>query len=224
MANGTTKPISKIKVGDWVLAEDPETGQREAREVTHLRVHQDTILDLEINGHDVATTEDHPFWNHTDGEWQRADTLASSDLVLTAEGGLLSVDGIDWSSARTTTAYNLTVDGIHTYFVEVGEEAVLVHNSCGEHVPSPKHHPRARGGVSPAPTNGQAALDLSVQVKTTSPRRVAYDPSSGEFVVLDQTSGGIFHGHVRPWNDLTTDMQNALADQGVVNRRGRPAG
>jgi hypothetical protein len=67
MADGTTKPISEVEVGDWVVAEDPETGERGVREVTRLWVHQDTIVDLEIDGHDVATTEDHPFWNHTDG-------------------------------------------------------------------------------------------------------------------------------------------------------------
>ena len=55
-------------------------------------------------------------------------------------------------------------------------------------------------------------------------RRVAYEPSSDEFVVLDQTLEGIFHGHVRAWSDLHTDMQNALVRQGVVNRRGRPTG
>ena len=208
MADGTTKPISEIEVGDWVLAEDPATIERGPREVTRLWLHQDTIIDFEIDGHDVATTEDHPFWNQTDAEWQRVDALDAGDFVLTAEGALLSVEGVDWGSARTTTAYNLTIDDLHTYFVGVGDEEVLVHNSCGEYVPSPKHHPNARGWVSPAPTNGQAALDLSTQVKSTSPRRVACEPSSGEFVVLDQTS----------------DMQNALVDQGVVNRRGRPTG
>ena len=61
MADGTTKPISHIEVGDWVLADDPETGERGSREVTHLWVHEDIIVDLEIDGHDLATTEDHPF-------------------------------------------------------------------------------------------------------------------------------------------------------------------
>jgi len=61
VADGTTKPISEVRVGDWVLAEDPETGERGARQVTHLWVHEDTIIDLELDGHDVATTEDHPF-------------------------------------------------------------------------------------------------------------------------------------------------------------------
>ncbi len=129
MADSTTKPISDVEIGDWVLSEDPETGERGARKVTHLWVHQDTIIDLEIDGHSVATTEDHPFWNHTDSEWQRADDLDAGDLVLTADGATLAVDRMDWVSARTTTAYNLTVDDIHTYFVEVGSDEVLVHNS-----------------------------------------------------------------------------------------------
>ena len=129
LADGTTKPISEIEVGDMVLAEDPETGERGPREVTHLWVHQDTIIDLEIGGHDVATTEDHPFWNQTDSEWQRADALDPRDSVLTAGGRVLGVEGLDWESARTTTAYNFTVDDIHTYFVRVGNHEVLVHNS-----------------------------------------------------------------------------------------------
>ena len=131
MADGTTKPISEVEVGDWVLAEDPETGERGPREVTHLWVHQDTIIDLQIDGHDLATTEDHPFWNHADGEWQRADALDVGDLVLAADGATLTVDGMDWASARTTLAYNLTVNDINTYFVEVGGDEALVHNANG---------------------------------------------------------------------------------------------
>jgi hypothetical protein len=129
MADGTTKPISEVEVGDWVVAEDPETGERGVREVTRLWVHQDTIVDLEVDGHDVATTEDHPFWNHTDGQWQRADVLDPGDLLLTADGTTLTVGGLDWGSVRTATAYNLSVDDIHTYFVAVGDNEVLVHNT-----------------------------------------------------------------------------------------------
>ena len=130
MADGTTKPISEIEIGDWVHAEDPQTGESGARQVTQLWVHHDTIIDLEIDGIDIATTPDHPFWNATDFEWQRADALDSGDLVLAADGDTLTVAGMDWASVRTTTAYNLTVDDIHTYFVAAGSEHVLVHNSC----------------------------------------------------------------------------------------------
>ena len=68
MADGTSKPIGQIKVGDYVLATDPETGEQGARQVTHVWVHDDNLLNLVLrNGQTVATTEDHPFWNETDG-------------------------------------------------------------------------------------------------------------------------------------------------------------
>ena len=130
MAGGSTKAISQVEVGDWVLAEDPLSGERGVRQVTHLSVHTDSVADLYIDGHGVTTTEDHPFWNHTDEEWQAAETLDSGDSVLTAEGDLIAVGGLDGGSARTATAYNLTVDDLHTYYVVVGDHQVLVHNSC----------------------------------------------------------------------------------------------
>jgi hypothetical protein len=70
MADGTTKPISEIEVGDFVLAYDPETGERGPRKVTHLWVHVDSLLELDLGGAVVATTEDHPFWNETDQVWR----------------------------------------------------------------------------------------------------------------------------------------------------------
>lgn len=200
MADGTSKPISEVEVGDRVLAEDPETGERGARQVTHLWVHQDTIIDLGIDGHDVATTEDHPFWNHTDGEWQRADALDIGDLVVTADGGLLSVDGIDWRSARTTTAYNLTVDGIHTYFVEVGTDEVLVHNTgdglCGLGESIVRHIPedRALNGVTQPGRAGYIddvlASDLTDHriLDPVTGRQAWFDPELENVIIYDPTS------------------------------------
>ena len=77
---------------------------------------------------------------------------------------------------------------------------------------------------SRAPVNGQDALDVSVQVKGTSPRRVGIDYETGEFAVFDQTSNGVFHGHVRDWKDLTSQMQNALRNAGMVDRKGNILG
>ena len=131
MADGTTKPISEVEVGDEVLAVDPETGQRGARRVLNLFVHDDTLVDLGIDGDVVTTTEDHPFWNHTDQAFQRADALDAGDLVLTADGGLVAVDGLVAGTEQIGTAYNLHIEEIHTYFVVVGDDEALVHNSCG---------------------------------------------------------------------------------------------
>jgi hypothetical protein len=128
MADGTTKPISEIEPGDMVLAQDPETGEIGAREVTDAWVHDDDLVRLEIDGEIVRTTEDHPFWNDTDREWQRADQLDHGDLVLTADGRRVKVGQVLGSAGRGS-AYNLSVEGLHTYHVLFGDEAVLVHNS-----------------------------------------------------------------------------------------------
>jgi len=88
---------------------------------------------------------------------------------------------------------------------------------------SPKHGTQKVGNVSAAPKGGQAALDSSVQVKETSPRRVGVDYDSGELVVFDEThpGEGIFHGHVRSWDELTDQQRNAFSAGGLTDRRGR---
>jgi hypothetical protein len=90
---------------------------------------------------------------------------------------------------------------------------------------SPKHGTSARntskGVASRGPTDGQHALDNSVRVKSTSPRRVGVDRENGEIVVFDQTSEGIFHGHVRSFKDLTSQQKNALRNAGLVDKKGK---
>jgi RHS repeat-associated protein len=85
---------------------------------------------------------------------------------------------------------------------------------------SDKHGRYKKGNVSAAPKDGQTALDNSVQVKDTSPRRIGVDPVNQEIVVLDQTSEGVFHGHVRAWSELTSQMQNALQESGLTSSNG----
>ena len=60
---------------------------------------------------------------------QRADQLAAGELVLGDGRRALAVTGFMARPARTDLAYNLSIDGVHTY--HVGDEAILVHNDCG---------------------------------------------------------------------------------------------
>ena len=182
MADGTTKPISEIEVGDEVLAYDPETGERGPREVAHLWVHQDTLVDLAIGGAIVTTTEDHPFWNETDGRWERADALDSGDFVLTANGGRLRA-GRMGRVTHSASAYNLTVDEIHTYFVLVGSQSVLVHNTCGDFL-SPPSQIAERLRVST-----REVKDAIHAVKTNLPRG---GPICNPDVVVDAVTGEVF--------------------------------
>jgi hypothetical protein len=87
------------------------------------------------------------------------------------------------------------------------------------------HHNQSRGQKSPAPINGQQALNNSIKIKETSPARIAME--GDKFVVLDQTRGAMgnspaeFHGHVRAWNELEAEMRVALQKVGWVNWKGK---
>jgi hypothetical protein len=81
-----------------------------------------------IDGERIRTTEDHPFWSVTDQMFEDAQDLAPGEKVLAADGRVIEVVGLDAGSAGRGTAYNLTVDELHTYYV--GHADVLVHN-CG---------------------------------------------------------------------------------------------
>jgi RHS repeat-associated protein len=132
MADGTTKPISEVDVGDQVLATDPETGETGPRTVTAVFAHDDVLIGLSTeDGSTVTTTEDHPFYNATDRAWERADELDRGDTLRTSTGIPTRVTGLLLATAHVGRAYNLTVDDLHTYHVLVGTAAVLVHNDCG---------------------------------------------------------------------------------------------
>ena len=106
-----------------------DTGETSARKVTHLWVHDDEYVRLEIDGASVLTTANHPFWDDADQRWERADQLHVGDYVLTADGRRVRVGHLT-SAAGHGAAYNLTVEGLHTYHVLIGRDAVLVHNTC----------------------------------------------------------------------------------------------
>ena len=117
-----------MEVGDEVFTADPETGETGPRTVTHVWPHDDWLLELE-DGSEIRTTEDHHYWSHTDREWQESQELDEGDLLLTSDGGTIAVDGLDWTTVESAPAYDLTVQGLHTFFVVSDSgEGVLVHN------------------------------------------------------------------------------------------------
>ncbi|WP_167736455.1 RHS repeat-associated core domain-containing protein [Nocardioides sp. 1609] len=129
MADGSKRPIGSIKVGDRVVATDPETGERVVRRVTRVWVHDDHVLDLAIEGETITTTADHLFWSVTDQRFERADQLAAGEVVLGDLGRGSIVLGFRSGTERSEKAYNLSIAGVHTY--HVGEASILVHNDCG---------------------------------------------------------------------------------------------
>ena len=131
MADGSTKPIAEMEVGDEVRATDPDTGETAGKTVQKVFRHEDSVIGLDVDGRVVMTTEDHPFWNATDKRFERADALDIGDRLLSDRGETGPVRGLRPSTRRTAQAYNLSIADIHTYYVFADNAPVLVHNDCG---------------------------------------------------------------------------------------------
>lgn len=130
MADRRSEPIDKVHTGDKVVATDPATGQTAARTVTGVIAHngKHRMVDIGLgDGSQITATDHHPFWDATTATFVYAADLHIGDKVRGSDGAALAV-----TSARSydadLTAYNLTVDDIHTYYA--GTTPVLVHNSC----------------------------------------------------------------------------------------------
>lgn len=132
LASGTEIPISTVKIGDKVLATDPQTGRTAARPVTSIIVHSGahTMVDVTLaDGTTLTATDHHPFWDATTSQFTYAADLHIGDQVREANGQRIAVANVR-NNDENVTAYNLTVDGIHTFYA--GTTPVLVHNSCAD--------------------------------------------------------------------------------------------
>ncbi|OJG90995.1 hypothetical protein RV15_GL000991 [Enterococcus silesiacus] len=81
------------------------------------------------------------------------------------------------------------------------------------------HTGKGNSVKSKKPKNGQDALDNSLPLKDTTKRRISL--SDDEFVVIDSSGDGTFHGHVRTWDELSPKMKAILQKAGLVNKKGK---
>lgn len=127
MADGTQKPISQVRVGDWVLATDPATGVTLPKQVTDLIVGTGAkqLKRIVTAGRQIVATDGHPFYTANTGSWTNAADLRQGDQLVGADGSLTKVSALI-DADQATTVYNLSVNDIHTYYA--GEHSVLVHN------------------------------------------------------------------------------------------------
>ena len=122
-------PIEDIAVGDYVLAENPDTGEIDYKPVLETYEH-DTydVVYLTIDGEEFTTTEGHPFYTLERG-FVKAGELKYSDTLVDDNGNKLHLEKKNEEHlAEPVTVYNFAVEDYHTYFV--GENDVLVHNRC----------------------------------------------------------------------------------------------
>ncbi|MET7477803.1 RHS repeat-associated core domain-containing protein [Streptomyces sp. NPDC005648] len=150
LADGTSKPISSVKVGDTVLATDPQTSVTAPEKVQNVIVTKTdkdfTTLTLDtapVRGppqkakadaparQSLTTTWHHPFWDVTHRRWTNAHDLTPGTKLRTTDGTTVTVAEVHNFHQHQTT-YDLTVGTLHTYYVLAGETPVLVHNCQAE--------------------------------------------------------------------------------------------
>jgi RHS repeat-associated protein len=120
-------PMSEVELWDNVLAYNEETGEIGYYPVTAVWEHLDPIIvTLTIDGEQIETTPEHPFYTAT-GDWLAAADLQIGDEIRTAKWGTGTVEANHFTIA-SQPMYNFTVATAHTYFV--GDGQWLVHNAC----------------------------------------------------------------------------------------------
>ncbi|MFC0038644.1 RHS repeat-associated core domain-containing protein [Actinomadura rayongensis] len=136
MADGSSKPIDQIKVGDKIAnaAAGVPKGTRDktntvtAVHVTHTdRNYTDVTIATPDGPKTIVGTSNHPYWDATTHAWTLASQLRPGDHLQTIAGQTARILTLH-SYTATRTTYDLTVNGVHTYYVEAGNTSVLVHN------------------------------------------------------------------------------------------------
>ena len=145
MADGTTRPIADINVGDQVVATDPVSGTSSPKPVTQLHRNTDRELtDVQVRTRDndnrdrsdsdgatvvVETTPNHPFWDEDRQAWTNASDLTPGTRLRVAGRGEVTVVSVQTRRDQREMR-DLTVAHTHTYHVIADDHPVLVHN-CG---------------------------------------------------------------------------------------------
>ena len=83
---------------------------------------------MKVDGEEIKTTDEHPFWVVGKG-WTGASHLKSGDILKLENGKKVKVDEV-WIEKLITPVkvYNFEVADWHTYYVS--DAGVLVHNKC----------------------------------------------------------------------------------------------
>ena len=126
-----SKAIEKIEAGDLVYSTDPETGASEYKEVVQTFENEtDELVHISVADDEIVTTPKHPFYVPHKG-WTSAIDLRAGDILVLSNGEYVIVEKVQHEILENPVkVYNFEVRDFHTYYV--GENPILVHNSCGK--------------------------------------------------------------------------------------------
>ena len=173
------KPIASIKVGDKVYAKNELTGQMTYQRVqAHYNNPYDftvyvEVIDEQGKHQTIVSNKIHPFFtqvnegelvpssegHHYNGEiqnaqWVDAQNLKAGYKLLSENNHWQTVKGVT-IKAEKLSAYNLTVETYHTYFIKGANsdlDGVWVHNDCFLDIPKQKVNSASVGDIVRTPT------------------------------------------------------------------------
>ncbi len=117
-------PIEKVKVGDRVLSQNPQTGELTYKPVQGVTLRPASpLVEIGVGPETIRATRGHPFWVNGRG-WVLAKQLQVGQY-LHGIGGAVPIDRM--AEAPAAEAYNLVVSDFDTYFV--GQQRLLVHDN-----------------------------------------------------------------------------------------------
>jgi hypothetical protein len=116
--------IEKVRPGDCVLGQDPNTGELAYRPVIGALMRPASpTLRIGVGGEEIAATRGHPLWVAGEG-WVMAKELLKGDLLHGVRGAV-PIDYIE--PGPESIAYNLVVADFHNFVV--GKQLVLTHDN-----------------------------------------------------------------------------------------------
>ncbi|WP_315903748.1 RICIN domain-containing protein [Streptomyces rhizosphaerihabitans] len=132
MADGGHKAIRDVSVGDLVRATDPETGRASVRRVVNTMRHDTRrLVEISVADGKLSSTAGHRFFVEGRG-WTLVSALHVGDNLRTPNGTFRTVTALeDRAGLAPREVYDLTVDGIHTFYVSTEgahPQNLLVHN------------------------------------------------------------------------------------------------
>ena len=139
-----------------------------------------------MNGEEIVTTVDHPFYVQGRG-FVEAGKLLVGDKLLDVNGNVLLVENLDVElTGDSVKVYNFQVEDYHTY--HVSGFGVLVHNAGGYE--RSQKYSNNWSDESLSKTVDKIAPE-SKPVKTSSGKEIYNNPKTGKQVVYD-TDGNYF--------------------------------
>ncbi|MYV51200.1 hypothetical protein GT042_01450 [Streptomyces sp. SID3212] len=239
LADGSSKNIEDIEVGDKVLATNPVTGETSAQPVTELLPSEGK---KELNELTIATakgkkkitaTAEHPFWVPKENAWVNAADLKPGTKLSTPDGTIAKIAHNRPYTDHVRT-YNFSVAKLHTYYVLAGATPILVHNTCGEAIVHLDHKAKHAlitiksgdevlsteqfGGLG-NPSNGVAEFDLAKLPSTVLNVRIPLPNAEAAMayaeVQMAKTARGIYPAYDETTQSCVTYCAKVIQAGGV---------